>query len=162
MTTRNYIGNTRRLLALTLAACLATGSIFAYAHNSNEQAEHHGANMHASTYQAIDLAHLHAIAEHVRKNSSPDQLAKIEALTAIARPELETLNQQAMGAHRRTIELLLQDDLDRNVLAQAQLDELQAADALTKRINEALKDLAELLTPEQRAQFRAHFKAHMG
>lgn len=162
MTTRNQIGNGRRLLALTLAASLATVTIFAYANGGKDEAAHHGAGMHGSTYEPIDLAHLHMIAEHVRQGASPDQLAKIEALAAVARPELEALNKRAMSAHRRKIELLLQDYTDHVALQQAQLNEIQAADVLSNRIDQALMDLAELLTPQQRAQFREHFKAHMG
>lgn len=162
MTTPNYVANGRRLLALTLAASLATLSLFAYAHDSKDAAAHQGAGMHASTYEPIDLAHLHMIAQHVRQSASPEQLKEIDALAAVARPELEALNKQAMSAHRRKIELLLQDQLDHDALQQAQVNEIQAADALSKRIDQALMDLAVLLTPQQRAQFREHFKAHMG
>lgn len=162
MTTRNCIGNGRRLLALALAAGLATVSVFAYAHGSKAEAAHQGAGMHASSYEPIDLAHLHMIAEHVRQSASPEQLAKIEALAVVARPQLEALNKEAIGAYRRKIELLLQDNIDRDALQNAQSNEIQAADALSNRIDQALTDLAELLTPQQRAQFREHFKAHMG
>lgn len=162
MATNNYFLNGRRLLAVALAGSLATVSILAFAHGSDDNVAHQGSGVHAGIYAPIDLAHLHVIADHVRQDATPDQLAKLEILSAAARPELEALNQQALDAHGRKIELLLQDKPDHAALERARMDEMQAADALSERIDRALTDLAQLLTPKQRADFREHFKAHTG
>ena len=149
----------RRLLAALLATSLAAVSMIGYASGHDA---HDGRGMHGDAYTQVNVTHLHAIVEHVMDRASPEQKTKIDVLVAAAKPELQSLDAQAMAAHRQTVELLLQDNVDRAAVEQAQASEIQAADQLAKRINQALADLAELMTPEQRAQLRAHVKAHMG
>ncbi len=143
----------RWLLVGVLALSLAAVSTFASAHDVTHPQE---------TYRQTDLSELHAIVEKVQESAGKEQLAVIAALVAGARPELQRLNQAAMIAHRRKVDLLLLDVLDRDALELAQTSEIQAADALSERIDRALASLAETLTPEQRAQFREHVKAHEG
>lgn len=151
----------RRLLALALAASLATAAPLTFAHGSTEGSRQQGAAMHAGMYAPIDIAHLHAIADHVRETATSDQLGELNELAASARPELEALDKQAAAAHHRKIELLLQDNLDRAALEQARIVEMHAAEELSRRIDRALTDLAQILTVKQRAEFREHFRAHM-
>jgi Spy/CpxP family protein refolding chaperone len=152
----------RRLLAMALTASLAAVSVIGYAAGATGMDAHHGADMHGDAYAQINVTHLHAIVHHIMDRASPEQKAKIDVLVAAAKPELESLDAQAMAAHRETVGLLLQDNVDRAAVEQAQAREMQAADQLAKRIDQALADLAELMTPEQRAQLRAHVKAHLG
>lgn len=149
----------RRLLAALLATSLAAVSMIGYASGHDA---HDGTGMHGDAYTQVNVTHLHAIVQHVMDRASPEQQTKIDVLVAAAKPELQSLDAQAMAAHRQTVELLLQDNVDRAAVEQAQTSEIQAADQLAKRINQALADLAELMTPEQRAQLRAHVMAHMG
>ena len=152
----------RRWLAATLAAGFAAASVIAYAAGGSGMDAHHGAGMHGDAYAQINMTHLHAIVHHVMERATPEQKAKIDALAASAKPDLESLDNRATAAHRETVELLLQDRIDRAAVEAAQARELQAAEQLAKRIDQALADLAELMTPEQRAQLRAHVKAHTG
>lgn len=151
--------NRRRWLAAAFATSFAAVSVIAYAAGSDA---HHGAGMHGDAYAQVNVTHLHAIVHHVMERATPEQKAKIDGLIATAKPELESLDQQAMAAHRETVELLLQDRIDRSAVADAQAREIEASDRLAKRIDQALTDLSELMTPEQRAQLRAHVKAHTG
>ena len=143
----------RRPLVVALALSLAVASTFASAHDATQPQE---------TYRQTDLSELHAIVEKVRESAGTEQLEEIAALVAAARPELQRLNQAAISAHRRKVDLLLLDVLDRDALEQEKSSEMQAADALSERIDQALSSLAETLTPEQRAQFREHVKTHEG
>jgi Spy/CpxP family protein refolding chaperone len=152
----------RRLLAAVLATSLAAVSVIAYAAGATGASPHHGAGMHGDTYAQINVTHLHLIVDHVMGRASPEQKAKIDVLVAAAKPELQSLDAQATAAHRETVGLLLQDNVDRAAVEHAQAREIQAADQLAKRIDQALADLAELMTPEQKAQLREHVKAHAG
>jgi Spy/CpxP family protein refolding chaperone len=118
--------------------------------------------MHGITYAQTDLAHLHVLGHHVLDSATPEQKAKIMALADAVKPELEDLNEQAIDAHREKVELLLQDNIDPVALEQARVKEQQVADELSKKIDEALVDLVKLMTPEQRAQLKAHVKEHLG
>jgi Spy/CpxP family protein refolding chaperone len=152
----------RRWFAALLATGLAAVSIFSYAHETNGIDTHHGTGMHGITYAQMDLAHLHMLGHHVLDSASPDQKTKIMAIADAVRPELETLNEQAIDAHRAKVELLLQDNIDPVALEQARIKELQVADELSTKIDEALVQLIKVMTPEQRAQLKEHVKEHLG
>ncbi len=142
-----------RLLGGTLALALSAGPNLVSAHD----AEHPD-----DVYRQTDLSELHGIVDTMRESAGAQQRARIDALVATARPELQALNARAMDAHRRKVDLLLQDVIDRSALERAQRNETQSADALSKRIDQALANLAGILTPEQRARFRAHADTHVG
>jgi uncharacterized membrane protein len=120
----------------------------------------HDATNPDAPYHQTDLPELHAIVETVRESAGPEQLAKIDQLVMTAGPELQRLSQRAIAAHRRKIELMLQDVVDRHAFEVAQANELRAADALAKGIDKALASLAKTLTPEQRSHFREHIRSH--
>ena len=114
------------------------------------------------TYAQIDLAHLHSIFEHLMATATPEQQAAMRAVGGSAHEELQALDQQALAAHRRKIELLLQETIDRQAFDRARADEVEAAQRLAERIDAVLVDLAEVMTPQQRAKLRDHRKAHEG
>jgi len=145
------MGQRCRRLAGPLLLVLATVSAPAFAHDADHPPDF---------YRATDLEELHGIVDTMHQGADPQQSARIDALVAAAAQELRQLSQRAMAAHRRKVELLLQDRIDRTALAHAQRDELAAADALSTRIDQALAKLAATLTPAQRARFRDH--AHAG
>jgi uncharacterized membrane protein len=120
----------------------------------------HDANNPDEPYRQTDLPELHAIVEAVRESAGPEQLAKIDQLVMTAGPELQRLSQRAIIAHRVKIELMLQEVVDRYAFNNAQANELKAAAALSKTIDNALAGLAETLTAEQRSGFLEHIKPH--
>jgi len=145
------MGQRGRRLAGALLLALATASTPAFAHDADHPPDF---------YRATDLEELHGIVETMHQGADPRQSARIDALVAAATPGLRQLSQRAMAAHRRKVDLLLHDGIDRTALARAQRDELAAADALSIRIDQALAQLAATLTPAQRARFREHAHAH--
>jgi Spy/CpxP family protein refolding chaperone len=110
----------------------------------------------------MDLAHLHVLGHHVLDSASPEQKTKIMALADAVRPELETLNEQAIDARREKVALLLQDNIDPVALEQARIKEQQVADELSRKIDAALVDLVKLMTPAQRTELKEHVKEHLG
>ena len=116
----------------------------------------HDASKPEVEYHPTGVSELHAVIDQVRQGATPEQTRKVDAVETAAAPELERLGQAAITAHHHKIGVLLQERPDRAALKRARADELHAADALATKIDEVLIDLAKTLTPEQRAQFRAH------
>ena len=143
--------------ARSIAGALLFGIFVAIA--SCPSFAHDAANPDAP-YHQTDVPELHAIVQTVRESAGPEQMAKIDQLVKAASPELQRLSQRAIVAHRRKVELMLQEVVDRHAFSAAQADELKAADALSKSIDDALTSLAKTLTPEQRSHFIEHIKPH--
>ncbi len=59
-------------------------------------------------------------------------------------------------AHRRAVELLSQDALDRAALETLRADHMRLAEQASRRFIQALADVADVLTPEQRRQLAQH------
>ena len=133
--------------ASAMALALTLISTFASAHDASRP---------ELEYHPTGVTELHAIIDQVRQGAAPEQAAKIDAVETAAAPDLEQLGQAAIAAHHHKVGVLLQESPDRAALKRARADELHAAAALATKIDEVLIDLAKTLTPEQRAQFRAH------
>jgi len=149
-----------RLVAALLAAGIATVSVMALAHSGGSGNSPHGAGGQGGGYEQMDVAHLRVLVHHLMDEASPEQKTKLIAIAHAAEQELMALEKLASEAHRQKVELLLQDKLDRGALEQARRDEMQAANQLSTRIDRVLADLAQVITPEQRAQLREHARAH--
>jgi Spy/CpxP family protein refolding chaperone len=145
----------RGLLVGMLAAGIATASMMAVAHPPGGNGSHHDAGANGG-YAQFNVAHLQEIEQHLTSEASPDQKQKMIAIAHSAEPELAALEKLASEARLRKLDLLLQDNIDRAALEQARVDELQAADELATRIDRVLVDLAQAMTPDQRAKLRAH------
>jgi Spy/CpxP family protein refolding chaperone len=145
----------RGLLAALLATGIASTSMMAFAHPPGGSDAHHGAGTHAS-YEQLNVAHLQEIVQHLMNEASPEQKQKMIAIANSAEPELLAMDKLANAARLQKIDLLLQDNVDRVALEQARVDELQAANELATRIDRVLVELAQAMTPEQRAKLKAH------
>jgi Spy/CpxP family protein refolding chaperone len=83
-------------------------------------------------------------------NATPEQKAKLAEIARAAAKELQPLREKAFDARKRAAELLSAPTIDRGAIERLRAEQIQAADALTKRMTQALADAAEVLTPEQR------------
>lgn len=90
------------------------------------------------------------LVEHV--GGTPQQKDRIVAIAAAAMAELHPLREQSRAAQRRGMELLAAPVIDRRALEQVRVAQMQAADARSRRLVQAMADSAEVLTPEQRAK----------
>jgi Spy/CpxP family protein refolding chaperone len=61
-------------------------------------------------------------------------------------------------ARRSVMDLLAKPNVDRAAIEAIRAQEIQSADAMSKRFVQALADVAEVLTPEQRAQLAEKMK----
>jgi protein CpxP len=93
--------------------------------------------------------------------ATPEQKDRLVAIAAAARTDLRPLGEQARQARRHGLELLTAPVIDRRALEQQRLLQMQAADARSRRILQAMADAAEVLTPDQRAKAAERLKARM-
>jgi Spy/CpxP family protein refolding chaperone len=110
--------------------------------------------------------HLDRMLKHlyVEIDATEDQKAKIGPIVKQAARDLAPLREKLGEARREGIALLSAAQVDRAALEKLRVDKLATADELSRRFTQALADLADVLTPEQRqhlaqfAQRRHHWR----
>jgi periplasmic protein CpxP/Spy len=86
----------------------------------------------------------------VEINATPEQTAKLTDIAKGAAKDLRPLREKAREARKRGMELLSAPTIDRAAIERLRAEQMQAADALSKRMSQAFADAAEVLTPDQR------------
>jgi Spy/CpxP family protein refolding chaperone len=94
---------------------------------------------------------------YVEIDATPEQQAKIEPIVKQAAAELRPLREQARNARREGLRLFSADTIDRGAIERLRAQQIQATDAASKRFTQALTDVAEVLTPEQRRTLAERF-----
>ena len=90
-----------------------------------------------------------------------EQKSRLVAIASAAMADMRPLRDQARQARLRGLELLSAPVIDKVALEQARLAQMQAVDARSRRMTQALADAAEVLTPAQRVQAAARVKERM-
>jgi Spy/CpxP family protein refolding chaperone len=72
------------------------------------------------------------------------------------------LREKHREARRAVMELLAKPNVDRAAIEAIRAQEIQSADAMSRRFVQSLADVAEVLTPEQRAQLAEKMKSRRG
>jgi Spy/CpxP family protein refolding chaperone len=85
-----------------------------------------------------------------RVDASAEQKEKLTAIAKSAAKDLAPLRDKARAARKQALEILAGANLDRPALELLRAEQIQLADAGSKRLTQALADSAEVLTPEQR------------
>ena len=85
-------------------------------------------------------------------DASAEQKDKLAAIAKSAVADLAPLREKARAARKLGIELFAGANLDRAAIENLRAEQMQLADAGSKRLTQALADVAEVLTPEQRRQ----------
>jgi Spy/CpxP family protein refolding chaperone len=86
----------------------------------------------------------------VEINATPEQTAKLTDIAKSATKDLRPLREKARDARKRGMELLSAPTIDRAAIERLRAEQMQAADAVSKRMSQAFADAAEVLTPDQR------------
>ena len=86
----------------------------------------------------------------VEIDATPEQTAKLTNIAKGASKDLRPLREKVRDARKRGMELLSAPTIDRAAIERLRAEQMQAADALSKRMSQALADAAEVLTPDQR------------
>ena len=125
---------------------------------------HHGHHGHAAL-MAMDPAqmdaHIDKMIDQFAADATPDQKARVAAITKAAVADLRPTHEQFRQAHAQAHALLTAPVIDRLALERLRAEQMQRMDLMSRRMLTAVEDAADVLTPEQRARFAEHLKAHM-
>ena len=86
----------------------------------------------------------------VEVDATADQQAKLTAIAKGAARDLRPMREKVRDARKRGMALLAAPTIDRAAIERLRAEQMQAADALSKRRSQAFADAAEVLTPDQR------------
>ena len=149
----------RRTAIATVIAGLASGiGLTAFALGGGHGGWHRGGFMGAPLDPAmvderLDRMLTHVYAEIDATDAQKQQLAPIVKGAA---QDLLSLRGKMHDAHRQAVELLSRERIDRGALETLRADQLELVEAASKRLTQALADVADVLTPEQRKQLAEH------
>lgn len=105
--------------------------------------------------------HIERMLDHVLKDASADQKARITAIAKAALTDLQPLRQQHRTGKADAIKLLAARQIDRNALERLRVAQMLLAQQASIRITQAMADAAEVLTPEQRATLGTRLQERM-
>ena len=83
-----------------------------------------------------------------------EQQARLAAIASAATRDLLPLREKAVAARRQALALLTATTIDRAAMEQVRAEQMQLAEAATKRVAQALADAGEALSADQRAEAR--------
>jgi Spy/CpxP family protein refolding chaperone len=147
-------GRRRGAFIFTLAVALAAGLAGGYVGKSFA---HEGFG-HMREGMPADPAKLDQRIEHMIKrlaskvDASAEQKEKLAVIAKSAAKDLSPLREKAQSARKQGVALLSAANVDRTAIERLRAEQIQFADAGSKRLAQALADAAEVLTPEQRAK----------
>ena len=150
---RNTSQNPRRrffrLAAITTAAAgLGTLAFGALAHGRR------GPIDPAQMEERLDRMLKHV---YVEIDATPEQQQRIDPIVRQAAEELRPLRAKVREARREGLRLFSAESIDRGAIERLRLEQMTSADTASKRFTQALADVAEVLTPEQRQRLAARF-----
>ena len=145
----------RRAAIATLIAGLAGGiGVKAFAHGGPGGWHRGGGYMGGP----IDPAQMEARVDRMLKHmyididATEEQKRKIDPIVKGAAKDLIPLRQQIRAARKQAIELFTKETIDRAAIEKLREEQIKLAAQASKRFTQALTDVAEVLTPEQRKQ----------
>jgi len=89
-------------------------------------------------------------------DATNEQQEKLRSIVRGAIKDLLPMREKAMSARQRGRVLLTQPSIDRAAIEALRVEQIALADAASKRFTQALSDVAEVLTPEQRRKIDDH------
>jgi Spy/CpxP family protein refolding chaperone len=92
---------------------------------------------------------------------TPEQKSRLVAIMQAAIADIRPLRDQAREARRQGLDLLAAPVIDRAALERTRAAQIQATDARSRRMVQAMADAAEVLTPEQRVKVAQRMKQRM-
>jgi len=106
--------------------------------------------------------HLDRMLKHlyVEIDATEEQKQRLEPIVKQAAKDLLPLRDKARAARKRAVELLTADTIDRTAVEALRAEHLQLAEQASRRLTQALADVAEVLTPAQRKELAARIERH--
>ena len=108
--------------------------------------------------------HLDRMLKHlyVEIDATPEQQQRIAPIVKEAARDLMPLREKMQAGRRRGLELLTAPAVDRGALESLRAEQLQLAETGSRRLAQALGDLADVLTPDQRKTIAERIERHRG
>mgnify|MGYP003339448234 CR=1 FL=1 len=94
--------------------------------------------------------------------ATPEQEQRLKAIAQGAAKDLSPLRDKIAGARKQALTLMAAPTLDRNALEALRAQQVTTADEASKRLEQALLEVADVLTPEQRQKLAAHMQSRFG
>ncbi len=85
-------------------------------------------------------------------NATPEQKQKVTQIAQNAFSELRPLREQRRAVQAQLATLLKAETIDRAALDKLRMEQITTAEAVTKRLGQAIAEAAEVLSPAQRQQ----------
>ena len=145
----------RRMAIATVIAGLASGlGIKAFAGGGGHGGWHRGGFMGAALDPAMVDERLDRMLKHlyVEIDATEAQKQQLAPIVKGAARDLLPLRAKLHDARRQAVELLSRESVDRAALETLRADQLRLAEQASMRFTQALADVADALTPEQRKQ----------
>jgi Spy/CpxP family protein refolding chaperone len=90
-----------------------------------------------------------------------EQKDRLVAIARAAMADIQPLREQARLARRQGVDLLAATVIDRAALERVRVAQMQAADARSRRMVQAMADAADVLTPEQRVKMAERMRQRL-
>ncbi len=117
-------------------------------------------DFHAPDENAL-VKHIDRMLDHLVPDVTAAQKTSIENIAKGAYTDLKTIHEQMKTLRTAQVTLLTAATVDRTALEQNRSDMLHQLDLASKRKNQALADMADVLTAAQRAKIGEQLKARM-
>jgi Spy/CpxP family protein refolding chaperone len=98
----------------------------------------------------------------VEIDATDAQRARLDPIVKQAAKDLLPMRERMRDARKQGLAVLTAASVDRNALESLRADQLQAADAASQRLVQALADVADVLTPEQRKNLAERLQRRRG
>jgi periplasmic protein CpxP/Spy len=140
------------------AGLAALGALSAAGAAAYAQGRHHGGGDPAERERRMEGR----IDRLVRDlGGTPEQKERLLAIARTAMADLQPMREQARETRRQGMALLAAPSIDRAALERLRATRMQAEDARSRRIVQAMADAAEVLTPEQRTKAAERLQQRM-
>lgn len=149
-------------LVATVAALAGSASWHAYAHGGPG---HRGGGFLAAMMQGVPSEErIERMLKHmfVEMNATPEQQQRITPIVKQAITDLAPLRKQLQGTREQAMGLMSAEQIDRAAIEQLRASRLQSADTISRRMTQAMADIAEVLTPEQRKALAERMQQRRG
>jgi Spy/CpxP family protein refolding chaperone len=134
---------------------------FAQERFAHRGGDHHGGRQMDPEAQADRMEHrVKRMFSSVK--ASEEQQAQASAIVRRALADLRPIQEQRREGRKAAIDLLSRPSIDRRAIEAQRAEQLKLAEAASKRMTQALADLAEVLTPEQRAELAKRMTQRFG
>ena len=95
-------------------------------------------------------------------DATAEQKTKVADIAKSAMRDLLPLRQQHRAAREKALDLLTKPTIDRAALEDLRSQEVKLGETLSRRVTQALGDIAEVLTPEQRVRVGDRVRGFLG